>query len=150
MEFLAHINPDEDRCAYKNLLESELKDHICPLCPEGLKRTDNNFFKKKAGWTVLANAFPYDHTRVHVLIIPQKHKVDLNELTAKDMQTVGELAQWCQKKFKIKGGALAVRFGDHHYSGASVHHLHFHMISPQHLPHEDMHPVINFGVGTKD
>lgn len=148
MEDLAYIAPSENRKGYKELLQKELAAHICPLCPEGLKMGSNEIIRHQAGWNVILNEFAYEHTRIHALIIPEVHKTSLPELSPGDMDTVQQLAVWTVEHFQIKGGALTLRFGDAHYSGASVHHLHFHLISPEHNEARDDNPVICFSIGS--
>ena len=48
-----------------------------------------------------------------------------------DFKTVSKLINWAIKKYKIEGGGLTVRFGNSDYTGATVHHLHFHLIVPK-------------------
>ncbi len=150
MEELAHIAPGEDRAGYKELLQKELAAHICPLCPEGLKMGSNEIIRHQLGWNLILNEFAYEYTRVHALIIPEAHKTSLTELSAADMETVRQLASWAIDHFQVKGGALTVRFGDAHYSGASVHHLHFHLISPEHNVARDDNAVVSFAIGLKE
>ena len=45
------------------------------------------------------------------------------------------------KKYNIKGGVLALRFGDTAYTGATVCHLHFHLIVPK------KSQTVNFPIG---
>lgn len=150
MEELAYIAKDESRAGYKELLQQELAAHICPLCPDGLKMGSNEIVRSVAGWNLILNEFAYEHTRVHALIIPEAHQTTLAELSAEDMETVRQLADWAIHHFQIKGGALTVRFGDAHYSGASVHHLHFHLISPEHDESTDDNAVVPFSIGLKE
>ena len=37
--------------------------------------------------------------------------------------------RWIKDKFKIAGGGFFMRFGDHQYTGATIAHLHAHIIS---------------------
>ena len=57
------------------------------------------------------------------------------------------LANFAIKKYKIKGGALAMRFGDTNYTGASVAHLHFHIISPKINKKTGRAKTVNFPIG---
>jgi diadenosine tetraphosphate (Ap4A) HIT family hydrolase len=59
------------------------------------------------------------------------HKEKFSELTKNDFYSMQTLVNWATKRLKITGGGLMLRFGDSEYSGATVHHLHFHFIEPQ-------------------
>ncbi len=148
MEALAHIINDPDRQDYAALLREDEKDHVCPLCPNGLKRVNNQVLKSQGGWKVLLNHFAYEHTKVHVLILPDEHKTSFAQLTAEDWDHVRLLAEWTIEHFHIKGGALTVRFGEFASSGASVRHIHFHIIEPEHNPETDQNYVVDFSIGS--
>lgn len=150
MDDFAYIAKAEDRAGYKELLQKELAAHICPLCPEGLKMGHNAILKSINGWNLILNEFAYAHTKVHALIIPQAHQTNLTALSSVDMESVRLLATWAIEHFQIKGGALTLRFGDAHYSGASVRHLHFHIITPEHDENIDDNAIVSFAVGLKE
>lgn len=147
MEELAYIAPGENRAGYKELLQKELAAHICPLCPDGLKMGKNDIIRSQDGWNLILNEFAYEHTRIHLLIIPEAHVTTLDQLSVLDWKAVQQLTAWAIEHFQIKGGALTIRFGDAHYSGASVHHLHFHLISPEHDESRDDNVVVPFAIG---
>ena len=77
------------------------------------------------------NSWPYRNTNQHLVIIGKKHKENFKELASRDWSEIDYLVNFAIKKWRIKGGALAMRFGDTDYTGASVAHLHFHIISPK-------------------
>ncbi len=147
MDDFAYIAKTEDRAGYKELLQKEVAAHICPLCPSGLKMGHNAILKSINGWNLILNEFAYAHTKVHALIIPEAHQTNLTALSSIDMESVRLLATWAIEHFQIKGGALTLRFGDSHYSGASVHHLHFHIITPEHDENRNDNPTVAFEVG---
>ena len=51
------------------------------------------------------------------------------------------------KKYKIKGGGLTLRFGEQNYTGATVLHLHFHLIVPKLKPKSKLAKIVNFPIG---
>ena len=103
----------------------------CPFCPENFKYHKKPIYKKKNGWFLTNNTWPYKNAKNHLLILAEKHKENFSELTKKDFESVAYLTNWAIKKWEIKGGALNIRFGETDYTGASVSHLHFHIISPK-------------------
>ena len=48
----------------------------------------------------------------------------------RDIESIYCLAKWAAKKYKIQGGALTMRFGESNFTGATVSHLHAHLIYP--------------------
>ena len=80
------------------------------------------------------------------MIIGEKHKENFNELTESDFRSVKTLANWAIKKYKIKGGGLVIRFGNTDYTGATVCHLHFHLIYPKSTK-DNMAKTVFFPIG---
>ncbi len=116
---------------YKKVIEKIALTGKCPFCKEDFKYHEKPVFKQRNGWFLTENSWPYKNSRYHLIIIGDKHKENFSELTKKDLEAVAYLTRWAIKKYKIKGGGLAMRFGDTDFTGASVAHLHFHIISPK-------------------
>ena len=92
------------------------------------------------------NSWPYPNTTHHFLIICDKHKEKFADLKLDDFAAVRYLVNWAGKKFSIKGGGLVIRFGDTNYTGATVCHLHFHLIVPE-LNKEGVAITVPFPIG---
>ncbi len=106
------------------------KLNICPFCKEGLKRIHKLPIEKETrDFFVTKNAFPYEGTSAHYLIIPKKHIRDIEELQSEMWIQIGELFNWIRKYTNAKSGGFFLRFGDLHWTGSSVEHLHFQIIS---------------------
>ncbi len=118
----------------------------CPFCRDNFKYHKNEILKKRKNWFITKSSWPYKNSFYHFLIIGLKHKEYLLELNQNDFNSVRELANWAIKKFKIKGGALAVRFGDTNLSGSTVCHIHFHLISPK-QKNNGIAKTVNFPIG---
>jgi len=56
---------------------------------------------------------------------------NLPSLTPADWKDIAALQKWAIKKYKIQGGGIAMRFGDTSHTGATVAHLHMHLIVPK-------------------
>lgn len=118
---------DEDYRAILNEINTEGK---CPFCPDNFKYHKKPVLKTEGNWFITENFKPYQNAAHHFLIIGFKHKEHFSELTATDFKEVQKLVNWATETFGISGAALTVRFGAGEYTGASVCHLHFHLISP--------------------
>ncbi|MFA6300867.1 MAG: HIT domain-containing protein [Candidatus Paceibacterota bacterium] len=116
---------------YEKVISTIEKRGKCPFCPDNFKYHKEPILKKENGWLLTKNSWPYKNTKYHFVIIGEKHKENFNELTNGDFKSVKILVNWALKKFNVKGGALSVRFGDTDHTGATVCHLHFHLISPK-------------------
>ena|ERR1035437_10642452 len=116
---------------YKKIISSIEQVGKCPFCPDNFRYHKKPILKREKKWLITKNSWPYKNTKYHFVIIGKKHTVNFNELSKNDFNSVKILVNWALKKFNIKGGALSIRFGDTDHTGATVSHLHFHLISPK-------------------
>ena len=126
-----------------NTIESKGK---CPFCQDNFKYHKKPILKKIGAWFITENNWSYKNSKYHFLIINIKHKELFEELTKKDWESVRILTNWVIKKYKIKGGAIALRFGDTNYTGATVCHIHAHIIYPE-VNKKNQSKTVNFPVG---
>ncbi len=132
---------------YKKILTNIEKTDKCPFCPENFKYHQKPILKKYNGWLVTENSWPYKATNYHFIFIPNKHMTKFQELTDKDFKAVKYLINWIINKYKIKGGGLTLRFGEQNHTGATVSHLHFHLIVPELKPKTKLAKTVNFPIG---
>lgn len=130
---------------YKEVISAIIKEGKCPFCPENFKYHKNPILKNTKNWIITKSSWPYKNTREHIILIPKKHKENFKELSINDFKEIISLVNWANKKFKIAGGGLTLRFGNTDYTGSSVAHLHFHLITPK-LKNKKSIPV-NFPIG---
>lgn len=103
------------------------------------------------GWRVIRNLWPYQGTGVHLLLLPVRHITDLNDLTTDEWSNFGEtLAKSrdiCGLNAPDASLGLAVRSGDPAETGATVRHLHFHLIHGDHADpnHQEVRMKLSTG-----
>ena len=113
----------------------------CPFCQDNLfEYHEQPILRDGRYWLLTYNQWPYDHLRIHLLLITKEHAEKLEDLPADAGFEMLEMCQWAEKKFNIKSGALAIRFGDVLYNGATVRHLHVHIVAGNH-EHPDFETV---------
>ncbi len=132
---------------YKKIIEQIAKTGKCPFCKENFKYHKKPIYKRKNGWFLTNNSWPYKNTNCHLIILGDKHKENFSEITKKDFESVTYLINWAIKKWKIKGGGITMRFGETNYTGASVNHIHFHIISPKIDKKTKKTKTVNFPIG---
>lgn len=115
----------------RRTMEHIIEDGVCPFCPENLSRYHKQeILKEGASWLLTPNQWPYEHTSLHLLAIAKRHIESLSDLEADDFAELLSLFQWAEQEYKIVSGGIAMRFGDVTRNGASVRHLHAHLIVP--------------------
>ncbi|MCX6712839.1 MAG: HIT domain-containing protein [Candidatus Vogelbacteria bacterium] len=136
----------EGKGEYAQVIKTIDQHGKCPFCPANFKYHKKPILKKYQSWILTENSWPYSNTDKHFIIISAQHKEQFSDLTSEDFLAVKYLANWAIKKFGIKGGALTIRFGDTNYTGATVCHLHFHLISPK-LDKNGLSKTVTFPIG---
>jgi ATP adenylyltransferase len=116
---------------YKKVINEIASQKVCPFCPETFKWHTKPILKRLDGWLITENFNPYKNTKFHFLIIGEKHKEEISDLSVTDWKSISSLMSWAIIKYNIKGGGITLRFGNSLYTGATVKHLHFHLISPE-------------------
>jgi diadenosine tetraphosphate (Ap4A) HIT family hydrolase len=74
------------------------------------------------------------------LLIYKVHAINLSDLSPAAGQELFELIAEIEQTYDIKGGGLAMRFGDTDYSAGTVSHLHIQLIEPD-FENPDFVPV---------
>lgn len=132
----AHARKD-----YFNVIKTIEAGGQCPFCPFHFKYHKNPILKKHKGWLISKSSWPYENSQLHLIIIGDEHKEQIWELGEEDIKSILFLIKWAAKKFDIKGGGFAMRFGETQYTGATVCHLHAHLIFPK------KKKTVNFPIG---
>jgi len=132
---------------YRKVIEEIAKTGKCPFCKENFKYHKKPIYKRKNDWFLTNNSWPYKNTNYHLIILGDEHKENFSEITKKDLESVTYLINWAIKKWKIKGGGITMRFGETDYTGASVSHIHFHIISPKIDKKTKKTKTVNFPIG---
>lgn len=116
---------------YKRAMKEIVREKVCPFCPKTFKWHTKPILKTVRQWFITESFNPYKNAKHHFLIIGKKHKENFSELTSSDWKDINSLIVWVFKNYGIKGAGIILRFGDTLYSGATIKHLHFHLISPK-------------------
>lgn len=130
---------------YKKVIEKIISEGRCPFCPENFNHHKNQILKKTKKWFITKSSWPYKNSEHHFLVIGKSHKEFFTELDFNDFKEVKNLVNWAIKRFNLKGGALNLRFGSTDYTGATVNHLHFHLIIPKSKNKKSLR--VNFPIG---
>lgn len=99
----------------------------CYMCFPNLRHTP---LKAGKHWSVYLNTFPYRYTKVHCLIVPTCHHVTTATLSPEAMVEYFEMVNWIVRSYKLTGYSQFMRAGEMTLTGASIGHLHGHVISP--------------------
>ena len=115
----------------KQVMRDIISADECPFCLNNLKKYHKQeILKDGKYWILTYNQWPYDFTRLHLLLILKEHAENLSQLDPNAGKEMIEILAWAEKEFKVKGGGIGLRFGDTNYSAGTVNHLHAQFIVP--------------------
>lgn len=124
---LNHARTDDQR----GIMQQIVDDSTCPFCPESLEKYHKQpILKKSRHWIVTTNQWPYRNTDAHYLLIARVHAETITELPGGAFEDLGEQIQDLVRQKKLTYGAVGMRFGDTQHTGATVSHLHVHLVHP--------------------
>ena len=117
------------RDEYVRTLEEIVAAGFCPFCEEHLfKHHFKPILYKTEFWIVTENSWPYAGTQFHILFISRRHVEKMEELSATELIDFQFLHRKFVKEHEIEGATLFIRSGDTEITGASVVHLHAHLV----------------------
>lgn len=104
-------------------------DDVCPFCTESLKKyLKQPIISEGDHWLVTPNRWPYEHTSAHYLLIARQHIETVTELPSGAFEELGDHVKQLVTDNNLDYGGIAMRFGDVRYTGATVNHLHAHLL----------------------
>ena len=112
------------------VMERILLDGVCPFCPQHLAVYHKvTVIRENAYWVLTKNQWPYENTRIHLLIIAKRHWQTLSDIRPAAWVELGEMVASVESEHLITGGGLGLRFGDPRKNGGTVSHLHWQLLS---------------------
>lgn len=117
------------------------KRGICAFCYEHIRHeTIEPIELETEHWFVKKNDYPYERTKLHLMLIPKLHVHTISELAKEIQVSFLPLVTQLERQYHLTSYALGLRSGDMHYNGGSVEHLHAHLIVGD-PTHPDPEPV---------
>lgn len=113
---------------YADVIKDIADKQVCPFCPEQLTNFHKNPIRKYGHWIVTNNMYPYRPVKQHILLIHEQHIEHVRDLSNEAWIELHEVIKQEASERKMVGGAFMMRFGDTHFTGASVAHLHAHLV----------------------
>ena len=102
---------------------------LCLVCPGGLAgHSRQQILFQTRHWTITPNAFPYPGTARHLLLVPGQHAADLLDLDEAVRQDFWTALAQVRDRYALSYYGLGVRNGDCRYTGATIRHVHAHVL----------------------
>jgi len=117
---------------FKKVYEEIEQEGIDPFDREEFcKRHPHPILFENDNWFVSHNAVPYEGAGLHLLFIHKEFITSIEQISPQGLTDLWNLIKITQKEFGFESGAFIMRFGDTTQTGASVTHLHAHIIVAQ-------------------
>lgn len=142
---LDNARVDEQR----ELMERIAASGECPFCTGSRWNKElQPILHQGVFWKVRENRWPYENARVHLLFILNQHGERFDDLPQGAGEELFCLCAEMERRYAVESGAVSMRFGDTSKNGATVRHLHAHLIVAgiTDREHPDYKPV-RFRVG---
>jgi len=107
---------------YMRQLEAEGR---CLFCPG---QETLAVLHKTTPWTIVPNRFPYRGTRLHLMLVPDEHVVDMIDLSPAAREDFWSALAWIRERYDLTYYGLAARNGDPRFTGGTIRHLHIHVV----------------------
>ncbi len=121
---------------------------ICSFCPQYLPRFHTGgIVTQNTNWQVVNNGWPYKGTSIHLLVIPKRHLTDLTQISQIEWLDLGSIIKKLVTDHSLTGYSLFCRSGNMKQTGATVAHLHFHLLSGQNEDGEGQPIKVKLGFG---
>lgn len=102
---------------------------ICLFCPANLQNHDRQrILWQTDHWTITPNEFPYKGTAQHLLVVPHQHATDMLDLSPTAQQDFWTALGVVREQFSLDYYGLGVRNGDCRFTGATIAHVHAHVL----------------------
>lgn len=115
---------------YRADLTSILESGNCPFCPGGKTLKQQEILKKDDSWFLTKNYHPLAGTIHHFIVTPVRHVTFVEDILPEEWAKLSDLRRWLRTEYSMTGDAMYVRSGEPIVTGATVSHLHFHIIVP--------------------
>ncbi len=124
------VNLDNARVdEQRKVMERIVKNGECPFCSENLcKYHPKPIILETGHWIVTENAWPYEMTKNHFLLISQRHIESSEELSRDEWADLKGILEILKERFNLTHGTLLMRFGDSSKTGGTVKHLHIQVV----------------------
>lgn len=129
------------------VLERILQKGRCPFCMPDLKKYHKEEIYEDGYWLVTHNQWPYRGAKEHWLLILRQHAERIADIPLEAWSDLGVIVRDLERSLELSGGALAMRFGDSCVTGATVLHIHAHLIVPQMNEKTRKARVVRFPIG---
>ncbi len=115
------------------VMKQIISDGICPFCHDFVDKEKptyhpNPVLVETDFWVATRNAWPYQNTREHLILVIKRHILMPEEMTKEEILDLWNIITKVKKKLKITHSTLLMRSDSTNKTGATVQHLHAQLV----------------------
>lgn len=116
-----------------NLMKKIIADGVCPFCHDFVEKEKptyhpNPILVETDFWIATRNAWPYEHTREHLVLVIKRHITTPEEMKNEEVLDLWNIVKKIKQELKITHSTLLMRSDSTGMTGATVQHLHAQLI----------------------
>ncbi|MDP1883993.1 MAG: hypothetical protein Q8L10_01365 [Candidatus Moranbacteria bacterium] len=126
---LKNARKDEQIAVMKKIIS----DGVCPFCHDFVDKEKpayhpNPTLVETGFWIATRNAWPYDHTKEHLILVIKRHILLPEEMTEEEILDLWNIIKKTKQKLKITHSTFLMRSDSTGMTGATVNHLHAQLV----------------------
>lgn len=106
-----------------------ITDGVCPFCREHFETYHPHpIILETEHWFVTQNAWPYEHTKHHFLLVCKPHVEVPEDIPTDAWANLQSVIAKIKSDYDLQSASFMMRSGEPKFTGATVTHLHAHLI----------------------
>lgn len=115
------------------VMKKIIADGICPFCHDFIDKTKppyhpNPIIMETDFWIATRNAWPYNHTKEHLVLVIKRHILTQEEMKDEEILDLWNIVKRIKQKLEIKHSTFLMRSDSTGMTGATVQHLHAQLV----------------------
>ncbi|MFZ2187981.1 MAG: HIT domain-containing protein [Candidatus Moraniibacteriota bacterium] len=115
------------------VMKKIIADGVCPFCHDFVEKKkpayhSNPVLVETDFWVVTRNAWPYGHTKEHLILVIKRHILNPEEMKEEEILDLWNIIREVKQKLGITHSTLLMRSDTTGKTGATVQHLHAQLV----------------------
>ena len=115
------------------VMKKIISDGVCPFCHDFVDKKkpayhSNPIMVENDFWVATRNAWPYEHTKEHLILVIKRHILNQEEMKEEEILGLWSIIKKVKKKLGITHSTLLMRSDNTGKTGATVQHLHAQLV----------------------
>ncbi|HEX8974230.1 MAG TPA: HIT domain-containing protein [Patescibacteria group bacterium] len=116
-----------------DVMKKIITDGVCPFCHDFVEKIEpayhsNPILVENDSWIATRNAWPYDNTKEHLVLVIKRHILTPEEMTQEEIVNLWDVIKKVKQELGITHSTLLMRSDSTGKTGATVQHLHAQLI----------------------